>query len=132
MTEGKVAVERVDSNALSAGPILIAANQRLTLPLAPAAAPAPIIEPLAPAGVRAVLAWQRRVTDFSDPPLGEVTARFHRHNTRQIVIGDPALGARRIGGIFALDDVGAFVRLLECDGIIRAGRQGDTRLLRAP
>lgn len=129
VTEGKVTV----GSALSAsGPTLVAANQRLALPLAPAAAPAPVIEPLAAADVRAVLAWQRRVTDFSDTPLAEVTARFNRHNVLQLVIADPALGSRRIGGIFALDDVEAFVRLLERDGIIRAEHQGDTLLLRAP
>jgi transmembrane sensor len=132
VTEGKVAVERVNPNALSAAPTLIAANQRLALPLAPAAAPAPVIEPLAPADVRAVLAWQRRVTDFSDTPLAEVTARFNRHNVLQLVITDPALGSRRIGGMFALDDVEAFVRLLERDGIIRAERHGDTIQLHAP
>ncbi len=129
VTEGKVTV----GPALSAtGATLVAANQRLALPLAPAAAPAPAIEELAPADVRAVLSWQRRVTDFSDTPLGEVTARFNRHNVLQLVITDPALGSRRIGGIFALDDVEAFVRLLERDGIIRAERQGDTIRLQAP
>jgi len=131
VTEGKVAVERADYHTLSTGPTLIAANQRLALSLAPAA-PAPVIEPLAPADVRAVLAWQRRVTDFSDTPLAEVTARFNRHNTLQLVITDPALESRRIGGMFALDDVEAFVRLLERDGIIRAQRQGDIIQLHAP
>jgi transmembrane sensor len=61
-----------------------------------------------------------------------VTARFNRHNSLQLVVADPALGSRRIGGMFALDDAEAFVRLLERDGIIRAERQGDTLLLRAP
>ena len=129
VTEGKVTVGPALS---STAPTLIVANQRLALPLAPAAAPAPVIEPLAPADVRAVLAWQRRVTDFSDTPLAEVTARFNRHNVLQLVIADPALGSRRIGGMFALDDVEAFVRLLERDGIIRAERQGDTIRLLAP
>jgi transmembrane sensor len=129
VTEGKVTV----GPALSAtGATLVAANQRLALPLAPAAAAAPAIETLAPSDVRAVLSWQRRVTDFSDTPLSEVTARFNRHNVLQLAIADPTLGARRIGGMFALDDVEAFVRLLERDGIIRAERQGDTLLLRAP
>jgi transmembrane sensor len=129
VTEGKVTVGPASS---STGATLVAANQRLALPLAPAAAPAPAIETLAPADVRAVLSWQRRVTDFSDTPLNEVTARFNRHNVLQLVITDPALGSRRIGGIFALDDVEAFVRLLERDGIIRAERQGDTIRLQAP
>ena len=129
VTEGKV---EVGSALSTSGPTLVAANQRLALPLAPAVAPPPAIEPLSAADVRAVLAWQRRVTDFSDTPLAEVTAHFNRHNVLQLVITDPALGSRRIGGIFALDDVEAFVRLLERDGIIRAKREGDTIRLHTP
>ena len=82
--------------------------------------------------MRAALAWQRRVTDFSDTPLAEVAARFNRYNILQLVVADPVLGARRIGGMFALDDVEAFVRLLERDGIVRVERQGETVWLRTP
>jgi transmembrane sensor len=128
VTEGKVAAGSASS---AAGATLVAANQRLAIPLA-AAGPAPVVEPLAPAEVRAVLAWQRRAADFSDTPLAEVAARFNRHNALQLVVADPGLGARRIGGMFALDDVEAFVRLLERDGIIRAERRGETVLLHAP
>jgi len=129
VTEGKVAVGPTSS---AEGAMLVTASQRLAVPLA-AATPSPAaVESLAPAEVRAVLAWQRRATDFSDTPLAEVAARFNRHNALQIVIAEPALGARRIGGMFALDDVEAFVRLLERDGIIRTERHGDTLLLRAP
>jgi transmembrane sensor len=112
-------------------PTLVAANQRLAVPLL-ATAPAPAVERLAPADVRATLAWQRRVTDFSDTTLAEVAARFNRHNALQLVIVDPSLGERRIGGMFALDDVEAFVRLLERDGIVRAERDGDTVRVRTP
>lgn len=127
VTEGKVAVGPASS---ADGATLVTASQRLAVPLAAASPAAP--ESLAPAEVRAVVAWQRRATDFSDTPLAEVAARFNRHNTLQIVLAEPALGARRIGGMFALDDVEAFVRLLERDGIIRTERHGDTLLLRAP
>jgi transmembrane sensor len=129
VTEGQVAVEPAVS---AGGSTLVAANQRLAIPLTTAAASAAVIEPLAPAEMRATLAWQRRVADFSDTPLAEVAARFNRHHTLQLVIADPALGARRIGGIFALDDVDAFVRLLERDGIVHAVREGDIVRLQAP
>jgi transmembrane sensor len=146
VTEGKVTVgpalvagrprdEREDANGTpaSGGPTFLVANQRLALPLTPVAdALAPAIERLGPADLRAALAWQRRVVDFSDTPLAEVAARFNRHHALRLVVADPALGARRIGGMFALDDVEAFVRLLERDGVIRAERDGDTVRLRAP
>lgn len=125
-----------DAAPTSLGSTLLNVHERLAIRLASAsgdvAAPAPAIERLAPVEVRAALAWQRRVTDFSDTPLAEVAARFNRHHALQLVVADPALGARRIGGMFALDDVEAFVRLLERDGIVRAEREGDTVWLRAP
>lgn len=129
VTEGKVTV---GPRLAGSGTTLLAANERLVISPATAASSASVVEPLGPADMRAVLAWQRRITDFSDTPLAEVVARFNRHNALQIAIEDPALGARRIGGMFALDDVEAFVRLLERDGIIRAERKGDAMLLRAP
>jgi len=144
VTEGKVSIaptpdagrsrsEQVipSGGPTSSVPTFLAANQRLAIPLT-ATAPVPAVERLAPADVRAALAWQRRVTDFSDTPLAEVAARFNRHNELQLVVADPVLGARRIGGMFALDDVEAFVRLLERDGIVRAEREGDTVWLRTP
>ena len=149
VTEGKVSIapERVtvrerdaaatpDRTVTPRRPMLLAANERLAIPLASlagdVAVPSRAVERLAPSEMRAALAWQRRVTDFSDTPLAEVAARFNRHHTRQIVIADPALGARRIGGIFALDDVEAFVRLLERDGIVRPEHDGEIVRLHSP
>jgi transmembrane sensor len=143
VTEGKVRVEPAlaagrsrDEQAnrsgmpASGGPTFVNAHERVSVSLA--ATSSPPIERLAPADVRAALAWQRRVTDFSDTPLAEVAARFNRHHALQLVVADPALGARRIGGMFALDDVEAFVRLLERDGIVRTEREGSTVRLLAP
>lgn len=153
VSEGKVTVAPLpssrqsdspaDAAELSRDPVssrpratLLSAHERLAIPVVSIAgalaAPSPVVERLAPAEVRAALAWQRHVTDFSDTPLAEVAARFNRHNALQILVADPVLGARRIGGMFALDDVEAFVRLLERDGIVRAERDGDTVRLRAP
>jgi transmembrane sensor len=118
------------------GQTLVSAQERVAIPVASSARnvvfPAPAIERLALAEVHAALAWQRRVTEFSDTPLAEIAARFNRYHSLQLVVADPELGARRIGGIFALDDVEAFVRLLERDGIVRSERKGDTVQLRAP
>lgn len=116
----------------SGGATLLAARERLAIPLAPVPNAEITPERLAPVELRARLAWQRRVADFSDTPLAEAVARFNRHNVLQLVIADPALGARRIGGMFALDDVEAFVRLLERDGFFRTERTGDLVQLRAP
>ncbi len=146
VTEGKVSVApaqvagavrapRGDPAGTPASePVFLSAHQRLAIPIAsvPNSLPTSAVDELAPADMRAALAWQRRVTDFSDTPLAEVAARFNRHHALQLAIADPALGARRISGIFALEDVAAFVRLLERDGIVRTERDGDTVRLLAP
>lgn len=80
------------------------------------------VEKVAPAEVRALLAWQDRLTSFTDVPLSEMVARINRCNAVRLVIGDPQLGSRRVGGVIDLNKVDAFVRFLEQDGDIVAER----------
>jgi UDP-N-acetylmuramate--alanine ligase len=53
---------------------------------------------------------------------------------RQLVLDDAALGERRIGGVIALDQVEAFVRLLEQDGDVSVEWRGEHEVVlrRAP
>ncbi|OHE87244.1 MAG: hypothetical protein A3G75_09490 [Verrucomicrobia bacterium RIFCSPLOWO2_12_FULL_64_8] len=93
----------------------------------------PRIEKIDGRSIRDLLNWQNPMTSFSDVPLREVVVRFNRRNTTQLVLEDTGLGERKIGGVFALDQVDAFVRLLERDGDILVERQlaGQIRLRRA-
>ena len=91
---------------------------------------APTIEKLSPGVLRQALAWHSRVTLLTDVPLADVVARFNRRNVLQLVLVDENLRERKVGGALALDQVEAFVRLLEKDGDVVAERRGDTVLLR--
>ena len=127
VTEGKVSVsgvERVDPNALSAA-IFVSAGQRIILPHH---APPPTVEQVDPATLRAALAWQSRLADFAEAPLADVVARFNARSRVQLVLADPTLADRPIGGTFALDESEAFVRLLERDGEMIAERRGETEI----
>ena len=124
VVEGKVEVvrpssptadEKVERPQLSAG-------ERASIPLDKVSS-APQIEKVDAAAIRQVLAWQDPVTTFADVPLREIVARFNRRNAVQLSLLDDNLGDRRMGGVFALDQVGAFVRLLEQDGDIIADRR---------
>ena len=149
VTEGKVSVsevERVDPNALAARAdpkptrggqrvpppgTLLAANERALISLAPAksASPtllAPVVEPIAPDALRAALSWQERKLVFSETPLRDVVAQFNRRNRLQLVIGDPSIAERPVGGTFAADNVEGFIRLLEGGDAIKVEHQGDT------
>jgi transmembrane sensor len=126
VTEGRVRVGQAGpaSSAAASAP-LVAAGERLVLPKQ---APPPVVEKVAPATLRAALAWQARLADFADAPLGDVVARFNTRCRVQLILADPALADRRIGGTFALDEAEAFVRLLERDGEIVGERRGENEI----
>ncbi len=155
VTEGKVSVsevERVDPDALAASAdpkptrwgqrvpppdTLLSANERTLITFAvpkssPPVLPAPVVEPVAPEAIREALSWQERKLAFSDTPLRDVVAQFNRRNRTQLLLGDPALAERPVGGTFAADNVEGFVRLLEGSGSITVERRVDgTVVLRA-
>lgn len=131
VTEGKVRVgQDGPASAADTRAPLVAAGERLILPKR---APAPTPEKIAPALLRQSLAWQSPLAEFAEAPLAEVVARFNARNRLQLVLADAELSARRVGGTFALNEVEAFVRLLERDGEIVAERAGasEIRLRRA-
>jgi transmembrane sensor len=127
VVEGKVEVGKrgPDSFAAAEAP-LVAAGERIMLPNE---APAPAVEKISPAALRQALAWQARMVEFADAPLAEVVTRFNARNRVQVFLADAELGAERIGGSFALNEVEAFVRLLERDGEILAERRGEAEIL---
>jgi len=94
---------------------------------------APKTQGLDERSIRSLLTWQTPMTSFTDVPLRDVIARFNRRNVVQLILADAELGSRKIGGRIALDQVDAFVRLLEQDGDIAADRTiaGEIALHRA-
>jgi transmembrane sensor len=89
----------------------------------------PRIEKVEAPELREALAWHRRTVVLSDVPLVEVVARFNRRNAVQLVLADAELRDRRVGGVLALDQVEAFVALLERGGDIVAERRGQEEIV---
>lgn len=124
--EGKVEVVRATARALlTAGECTQVSKDDRTV--------APKVEKAAPESIRAALAWQDPMTTFNDVPLRDVAVRFNQRNATQLVIDDAQLGERKIGGVIALDQIEALVRLLEQDGDVVVERRGpgEIRLRRA-
>jgi transmembrane sensor len=132
VTEGKVDVGRKAATALFSSDVTIiphlSAGERTLV--TPDTESAPPVESVPPVKVHDLLSWQDRMTSFTDVPLREMVTRVNRCNAVQLVIADPTLAERRIGGAIALDQVDAFVRLLEKDGDIAAERRGAEIVLR--
>jgi transmembrane sensor len=66
-----------------------------------------------PADIERLLAWRSPQLVFERTSLEDAVAAFNSFNRCQLVLGDPALRTRRLGGTFRADNLEAFVRLLE-------------------
>lgn len=128
VVEGKVELTR-DSGVSTAGSVGMSARPLLQAgekaSFARDGAIAPQVEKADVRLIRAALAWHSQVVNFSDVPLHRVVAQFNLRNVSQLSIAEPELAERKIGGTFALDQVEAFVRLLQQDGDVVAERRGE-------
>jgi transmembrane sensor len=138
VTEGKVEVTRDGGSSAVRVPAplerpQLVAGERAAISRRESMAPAKI-ERVSAEALRAAVRWHSAMITFYDLPLRTVVGQFNRRNERQLVLGDAAVGDRRIGGTFPADQVDAFVRLLEQDGDIVAERRGAREIVlrRAP
>ncbi len=96
--------------------ILVAGQQA---DFSPAAAPA-----VTDADAASVLAWTSRKLIFDGDRLDRVAQEFNRYNRDKLVIGDDALAAMRVSGVFSSDDpdsLVAFLKLTNNLSVVRAG-----------
>ncbi len=132
VVEGKVEISRTDmvSTASQAVLPLVAAGEEVCVRHGDPATTLKI-EKVADESIRVRLAWQHQMIPFVDLPLRDLLIQFNRRNTTQIVLDDPALGERRVGGMISMDRIDVFLRLLEQDGGIAIERgPSDTIVLR--
>jgi transmembrane sensor len=131
--EGRVEVAPVASAPIADGAPVVAAPQlgageRTQVPRTDAMAP-PKIERVERRELREALAWHRQTVVLADIALEDVIARFNRRNEVQLVLADAELRGRRVGGVLFLDQVEAFVTLLERGGDIVAERRGSNEIV---
>jgi transmembrane sensor len=120
VTEGRVGVERVAALASStaaplpaAAPLDLRANDRAIVALTPISpATAAVVTTANAEEIARALAWQEPLLRLRGSTLAEVAAEFERRTGRRIVLADPALGARRVGGRFRGDDPDGFASLI--------------------
>ena len=129
VVEGRVEVTRhALASVMDVRPVAAGERTRIARTMDPALANDKI-EKVDATTVRTALAWQDQITRFSDVPLRELVAQFNRHNATQLALADAATGDRKIGGVIALEQVEAFVRLLEDDGDLVADRSEPGRII---
>jgi transmembrane sensor len=103
VTEG--VVEVIDRSG-SGSPLVrrVSANEHATVMLARQIE----IQHLTPDEAERRIAWRQGLVNFAGQPLSDAVAEMNRQNHRQILIDDPALGARPIVGLFRADDPEGF------------------------
>lgn len=134
VTEGKVRVEAASpaaeanpiANTPAAQPVLIA-GQRLVVGAhqdAKELSELPV-ESVTPDERGRSLAWKSPQLVFDHTPLRDAVAAFNRFNQRQLVVTDPVLAERKLGGTFQADNAEAFVLLLESGFNVVAESRGE-------
>jgi transmembrane sensor len=69
------------------------------------------------------LSWTAGLLSFQGETLSEVTDEFNRYNRKHLVVSDPLIADRRIGGAFQATDPDSFVSALQKWFGIRADEQ---------
>jgi transmembrane sensor len=128
VTEGLVQVAPSMVRAVVSEPVLVGAGAQVVV--AAVTPDEPAVRILSAPELEERLAWQSRLLEFDDAPLGEIVAAFNRRNPVRLVVDDPGLAAQRMTATFRSDNVESFVRLLEANyGIsVKAHPNGEIRL----
>jgi transmembrane sensor len=130
VVEGKVQLGRKlagNSPAAAEPPPVLLAGERAWM-VRHALAEKPRIQGIDADSIRSLLTWQTPMVSFTDVPLRDVITRLNRHAGIQLALEDEEMGDRKIGGMIALDQIDAFVRLLEQDGEMVADRTTPGRI----
>jgi transmembrane sensor len=72
------------------------------------------------------LSWTAGLLSFQGETLSQVTDEFNRYNRKHLVVTDPSIAGRRIGGAFQATDPDSFVSALQKWFAIRADEQSQT------
>lgn len=73
--------------------------------------------------------WTSGKLVFEGERLTDVIAEMNRYSRERLEIADPALGERRVSGVFESNSGSAFAKALEDYGIARVGRQTSTEIV---
>lgn len=89
----------------------------------------PVVEDISSDQIARRLAWKDATIHFPGTPLSEVILEFNRRNHTQLVIEDPAVGSRIIGGTLRPNNLPGFIENLEITYNVHARREGDSKII---
>jgi transmembrane sensor len=122
VTEGKVELGFASSTSADAARPTVAEtprpvvgpSQRVVVPFESFATRAAIVvTDVRPDELTKALVWQSTLLRLGGATLAELAVEFQQQTGHRMVLADPELAGRRIGGQFRADNIEGFVRLLE-------------------
>lgn len=131
VTEGRVKVEKQEPakerSSAEEGP-LVGAGEKIVIASTPSNE-SPVVTQVSPQTIRQELGWQTSWIRFDETPLSQAVEAFNSHNRIKLELADPRLGELKVDGSFRLENVEAFVRLLELNGGIATDRSVPDRIV---
>ena len=123
VTEGKVELnaaaapangETAPTAAAGSPRTFVGSSQRAVVTFAPASLRAALVVTDVPSDeLTKALEWQNTLLRLGGATLAELAVEFQQQTGYRIVLADPELAGRRIGGRFRADNIDGFIRLLE-------------------
>jgi len=89
------------------------------------------VSDLRPAEVNRIEGWRTQRMVFNDIPLASALEEYNRYTRTPIVLSSPALGSRRINGVFHIGDEAAFLSALDVGLHLKAAK-GDAQTVLKP
>ncbi|HVY81822.1 MAG TPA: FecR domain-containing protein [Steroidobacteraceae bacterium] len=112
VSEGRVAIDSLPQTLVSAGQMALIRNGHVTMQSVD--------------DISRRTAWTAGMLVFNGETLSEAVAEFNRYNRRQLVIEDPSIAGKTIGGAFKATHPDRFATALEKSFHIEARVEGDT------
>lgn len=75
------------------------------------------------------VAWRQRQFVFRGDTLANVVEQVNRYSQTHIKIAAPAVAARRLSGVFSVDDLDSLLQFLNGDGDLSFERKGDDLII---
>lgn len=127
--EGRVRVDSRVANSSARGvqstPIVLDIGQQLIV------APAQPVVRLTLPSTEKVTSWTQRRLILEETSIADAAAEFARYSPRQIRVVDPAIGARKVTGVFDAADPASLIEFLRADETVAVTTDGDGWIVRA-
>ena len=75
------------------------------------------------------VAWTERRLIFEGDTLADIVLEFNRYNTRQLIVDNPQLAAKRLTGVFGVHDLNSFIAYISETHAVSITREQENTII---